>query len=168
LKRKEVKNINKKLILPALAIAILVIGVVDAQTASAQNLTSTRNSLVEKIATKFNLNKDDVQKVFDEEHESRQAEMQTKMQERLSALVSQGKITETQKALILNKQKEIQEKRQQERETWQNLTPEERKSQMESRRSEMETWAKTNGVSIEFLQPKGMMGEGRGMHGPIQ
>ena len=161
------KNINKKFILPALAIGLLILGVVDAQTASAHNSLNAQTTLADKIAAKFNLDKNEVQKVFNEEHEARQVEMQKKMSERLSTLVSENKITEEQKTLILNKQKEMQEKREQERETWLNLTPEERKTQMESRRTEMETWAKTNGVNIEFLQPKGMMGEGKGMHSPM-
>src|SRR3989338_237342 len=64
--------------------------------------------MVQKIAERFGLNQDDVQKVFDEEHQARKAEMETKFNERLSQLVADGKLTEEQKQAIIAKRAELE------------------------------------------------------------
>lgn len=118
-------------------------------------------AIVQKIADKFGLNKDEVQKVFDEERTARQAEMQVKLEERLAQAVTDGKITDAQKTLILNKHKELQEERGTKRQNWQNLTREQRKTQMESKKAELETWTNQNGIDMEYFQFRiGMKGHG--------
>jgi hypothetical protein len=57
---------RKKFIIPALVAAtVLGVGAYSISGASASN-GNGYNSIVEKIASKFSLNKDDVQKVFDD------------------------------------------------------------------------------------------------------
>jgi len=148
----------KKIIaLSALAVVLgaglLKSGIVFAQ-GNGQERMST---LVQKIADKFNLNKDEVQAIFDEdkairetemkaEREARRAEMQTKYEERLTQDVTYGKITEEQRKLILAKHKEMEANRE---------------TKMEGNRTELEAWAKENGIDSSYLMG-GFGGRGRG------
>lgn len=140
----------KKVLLPAVTLLVVGASIFGAHGALAADTDNPESTLVQKIATKFNLNQDEVQKVFDEEHASREAEMQTKNDERLSQLVTDGKITEAQKTLILNKQKELKASRS-DKGSLKNLTPEERKSQMDAKKAELESWAKENGIDVQYL-----------------
>jgi len=150
--RKGVSNINKKkMLFPVMALAVLAGGLLTVTRASAQDSSKPHDVIVQKIADKFGLNKDEVQKVFDEEHAARQAEMEAKNSERLEKLVSEGKITAEQKTLILNKQKELREKHQANRGNFEGKTPEEMKTQMEAERTALEAWAKENGIATEYL-----------------
>lgn len=149
--RKGVSNINKKIIFPVVALAVLGVGLLGINSASANDASNPQTTLVQKIADKFGLNKDEVQKVFNEARDEHQTQMQAKFEEKLTQLVKDGKITDAQKTLILNKHKEIEQNREQNRTAWQNLTPDERKAQMGTKRTEMENWAKENGISMEYL-----------------
>ena len=60
-----------------------------------------QNGLAQRIAQKFNLNQADVEAVIQEEHQARH-------EARLDQLVADGKSTEEQKSLILQKQEEWQ------------------------------------------------------------
>lgn len=155
---------NKKVVLPFLALGVLAFGTLISQNyALAAENVNPETTIVEKIATKFDLNKNEVQKVFDEQKIEMQAQMQAKNEERLTILVSEGKITEAQRTLILNKHKELHESRQSDRDALKELTPEEKKAKMEAKRTELNTWAKENGIDPDFLFLGRGMREG---HGP--
>jgi hypothetical protein len=154
--------LNKKLIFPVIALAVLGFTLLDVNLASADNSENYQKTIVQKIAEKFNLNQDEVQKVFDEVRSERQAEMEAEQQEQLTQLISEGKITEEQKTLIENKQKELRENMESEKDNFKNLTHEERRAQMEEKRSELETWANENGIDVQYLMPFG----GKGHDGP--
>ena len=159
---------QKKLLLTAAAVAIVGTTLVGATQAFAQsNDTSDnpRSSLVERIANKFGLQESEVQAVFDEARSQHQAEMQQRSEERLSQLVSDGKITEEQKQLIISKRDELRAEHQSEHESMQDLTPEERRAAMDEHRQELEDWASQNGIDPQYLMPQGPAGMGRGMHG---
>jgi hypothetical protein len=124
--------------------------------------TNPEQSLVQKLASKFGLKQEEVQSVFDEHHKEMKAEMETKKEERLSQLVKDGKITEAQKQLIINKQKELQAKHEAEFQSMKDKTPEERKAAMEKNKQELEDWAKQNNIDIQYLGMFHMRG-----HGPM-
>jgi len=107
---------------------------------------STGGTLAERIATKFNLNKADVQSVFDSYQTEKQTERQAENSTRLQALVDKGTITADQKAKIEAKQKELQTAR-------------------ESERTALEKWATDNGIDEKYLMGGGMGGRGHG--GPM-
>ncbi len=154
---------NKKLLLTAVTVTVLGAGLFGMQTVSAQTATDPSATIVQKISEKFGLNKDEVQKVFDEERTARRVEMQAKMEERLNTLVSEGKITEAQKQLILAKHKELQAERGSMMQNKANMTPEQRKETMETKRTELEAWAKANGIDTQYLfLGQGMKGFGHG------
>ena len=130
-----------------------------ANNASADS-SNPRESIIERIASRFNLNKDDVKSVFDEDRKEREEEMEKRFEERLSQAVKDGKITEDQKSLILAKHEELRKERGSDFKDRKNMTPEERRSEAEKHRSEMEAWAKTNNIPDEFVGPSfnGRMG----------
>jgi len=157
----------KKTHIVALAtVVVLTTGVITATNVSAQTDSNTNrmSSLVQKLADKFGLNKDDVQAVFDEAHASREAEMETKYEERLTQLVSDGKITEDQKTLILAKHKDLEANRKAEMDSFKSMTADERKTAMDAKRTELENWAKENNIDVHYLM--GMFhGKGHGHPG---
>jgi hypothetical protein len=160
---------QKKILLTAAALAIVGTTLMTAQHAFAQTSDTTTNpmsSLVDKLATKFGLEKSQVQAVFDEERAAHQAEMRAKEEERLNTLVSEGKITQAQKQLIISKRQEMETQRESERESMQNMTAEERQAAMEAKRTALEQWATQNGIDSKYLKAFGRGGHGMrgGMH----
>lgn len=159
-----------KILLGATVSAVVIGGVLmGSSRAFAQESTSATNpmaSLVQKIADKFGLNKDEVQGVFDQSRAEMQQTRQAEYETRLSQLVTDGKITEAQKQLILSKHAEMQAAREKEWGTMKDQTPAERKAAMETRRTALENWATQNGIDTQYLQLGQSKGNGgRGMNG---
>lgn len=122
-----------KLKVAVLSAAVVTgIGAAGALTATVANAQSTGDTLVERIASRFNLNSDEVQEVFDQAQDERQAEQLTDFSEDLQDKVDDGDITAEQKTLIENKAKELQDQR-------------------EAERDELETWAEQNGIDTKYL-----------------
>lgn len=129
----------------SLASLILVGGVAFAQTNQSPN-----GGLAQSIASKFNLNKDDVQKVIDQQH-------QDMMKQHLDKLVSNGKITQEQEDKIIVKLAEMKPRFDAAKANTDEAT---RKKAMDTLRAEMQQWEKDNNI------PKGVMGPQHGPHGP--
>lgn len=109
-------------------------------SATAVNAQSNGSTLVERIASKFNLSESDVQAVVDEIHEEKQVERQAEMSENLQDKVESGDITSEQKTLIETKQKEIQLER-------------------ENEQNSLQKWADENNIDPKYLmQGRGRMG----------
>ena len=122
-------------------------GVASAQAAPNTSITD-KQTLVDKIASTFNLNKDDVQKVFDEDRATHEAEFQQVMEDRLDQAVTDGKITSDQKAQILAKQQEMKAYM----ESLKDKTETERRELMKAKMDEMKQWAEDNNLSgIPFV-----------------
>lgn len=144
---------NKRLLLTVAATGIMGAGLVGATGAFAQSTVSPqehRAAFIQKITDRFKLNKDEVQKVFDEERHSA----------RLDQLVKDGTITEAQKQLILKKHEELQAQHEQNRASLQTMTPEQRKAAVATKKQELETWAKNNGIDPQYLGFFGKRGFG--------
>lgn len=110
-------------------------------------------ALIDKLVERFGLNRDDVQQVFDEEHAARQADMEAKFEDRLSQAVTDGKLTEEQKAALIQKHEEMQA----EMENLKDLSPEERQAQMKQHHEEMKTWLEEQGIQgFGFFTNRGM------------
>lgn len=157
----------KKNLLVAATVATigLGIGVPTAATLAAQAESgSTGSSMVEKITSKFNLNKDDVQKVFDEERASREAEREQQSKDELASLVKAGTLTQAQADKITAKRTELKADREANRDAMKDKTEAERKAAMEAKKAEIDTWASNNGIDAKYL----MLGHGggRGHGGP--
>lgn len=162
-------NMKKKLVYggatAALAVALVAGGGAAAVKAAANEPAAGPASLITKIAQKFGLKEADVKAVFDEEMAAHKADMQAKMQDHLTTLVTEGKITEAQKQLIISKRAEMESARAAEMDSLKDKTPAQRKALMDQKRSELEAWAKTNGIDLKYLMPMGHGLGGRGGHG---
>ncbi len=123
---------------------------------------TSHDTVVQRIAQKFGLQKSSVQSVFDDIRKERQAEMQKQLEERLTQAVKDGKLTDAQKNLILAKHKDMQANREKNREAWMKMTPEERRNERQKTRAEFEAWAKTNNIPPEWVMPYGRGGMGMG------
>lgn len=153
--------------------AATMVGVAQAAT------TTGSDNLVDKISQRFNVDKAEVQKVFDEERTARQAEREQRYEERLSQAVKDGKLTEDQKTKLLAKHKELKaemEKRHESREAERGdmaqkteaereALVEQRKAEMDKQRAEIEAWEKANNIPSGYLMMKGHGGKG-GHGGP--
>lgn len=144
------RTIKKTYIVAALALAITSAGLLGVTRIQAQEV-DPHTSLIQKIATKFGLKIEDVQGVFSEHKTEMQNQMMARFEAKLTQLVTDGKITEAQKQLIINKHKEMQT-------AMQNKTPEERKTEMKNKKAELETWAKQNGIDLQYIMGFGFKG----------
>ncbi|HOX41453.1 MAG TPA: hypothetical protein PK263_04625, partial [bacterium] len=111
---------------------------------------ANKDEIVQDLATKLNVNKDDVQKVFDENREEHMKQRQADREAKLEQAVKDGVITADQKQKLIDRQKEMQAK-------------------MEKDRAEQEQWYKDNGIDRTKLRDYGLgmgpgMGGGRGKH----
>lgn len=121
------------------------------------------SGLVDKIATKFNLNKDEVQKLFDQDRTEHEAQREKEQATRLQKLVDAGTITATQKTAIEAKVKELKAEREVDRTSAKDLSDEERKSKMDEERTALDSWAKAQGLDLSKL--RGVFFGGPGRHG---
>jgi hypothetical protein len=151
--------LQNKILLPVLAVIIGGAAMFGVSQVSAQN-TNGSSDLVQMIAQKFNLPQDQVQQVFSEHKEKHHVQMQVKMEERLTQLVSDGKLTESQKQAIIAKMVEM--KNTFKPETLKDLTSDDRREKMEQHKREMDEWALSQGIDPSLLMFKMKMG--RGMH----
>lgn len=124
------------------AVTLSLVGL--ASMASAQS-TSNSTGIIDKIATKFNLNKSDVQVIFDANKTEQEKERQAEMSNKLQVLVNDGIITADQKAKIEAKRAEQKIKR-------------------DVNRAELEKWASDNGIDAKYVMHGGGWG-GHGGHG---
>ena len=138
-------------------------GLANAAT-SATNSTNPQQSIIDKLATKFGLNKDDVQKVFVEEHAAREASATANVKTKLDALVKEGKITQEQMDKLIAKAAEMKAARETNREGMKVKTDAERKTVMQTEREAFKKWLSDNGIAEEYGRM--IMGGGRGHGGP--
>jgi hypothetical protein len=158
--------VRKKSLL--IAGAVTSIGLASAtafgQGAFAESNSTGGTSLVDRIAQTFHLDKNEVQKVFDADHEEHEAEHKARIEAKLDAAVKEGKLTEEQKSKILAKLEELKQDRPS-REEMESKTPEQRRTEMEQHHQALQQWAKDNNIPEEYL-PFGLKVRGPGPGGP--
>ncbi len=137
-------------------------GVAHAATSSEEN-DGPMSSLVSAIATKFNLDKTQVQEVFDAQREAMEKEREEKVQTELKQLVTDGKLTQAQADAITAKRTELETQREANKDSMKDLSSDERKAKMDEQKTALEAWAKEQGISTEYLRY--VMGHGPGGHG---
>ncbi len=152
-------NIKKPALILGAASLISVGGLAGTGIVSAASGNgSGSTSLVDAIATKFHLNKSEVQSVVDQNRAEHEAEHQKKFESRLDQAVTDGKITSAQKTQILAKEKELKSYM----ESLKDKTPQERHKLMKAKLDALKTWAKQNGIPSQYV----MFGPGGpGHHG---
>lgn len=142
---------SKKTIIIATVFTFITASSLLANKVLAQNSDAPGNhmsDMAQQIANKFGLQQDEVQSVFDDFAAQRQQEMQTQREEHqaqaqqqlsdsLDQAVSDGKITQEQKQLILDKHNQLQEDAQ---------------TRMQNQHDELVQWAQDNGIDTDVLQ----------------
>lgn len=145
-----------------IAVALGLTALLPISRAYAHGYGDMHETLVQRIAQKFGLQQSSVQAVFDDVRKERQAEMQKRLEDRLTQAVKDGKLTDAQKNLILAKHKEMQANREKNRDAWMKMSPEERRNERQKTRAELEAWAKANNIPLEWVMPYGRGGMGMG------
>jgi hypothetical protein len=125
-------NAKKSLLVAAAVATVGVSGVALTHIASAQTTAAGGSSLVDRLASKFSLNKSDVQAVFNEDKAAHQAEKQKLLSDRLQAAVDSGKLTAEQKTLIESKLKELQTVR-------------------DNEMKDLQAWADQNKIDLKYV-----------------
>jgi hypothetical protein len=148
---------NKKIFLTILGLATAGVVTVGATQASAHFWGD--DDFSSKLATKLGVSEDKVKSALDSLRAEKRTDMQATLDKRLTQGVVDKKITEAQKQLILNKYKEMR----QNRESWENLTPEERKDKVSAARDQLKAWAESNNINLGEWFGMGMRHHGRGM-----
>jgi len=153
---------KKRIILPALLLSgALAVGSLGFARAYAQE-NSEYPPIVLKLAEKFGLNASEVQDVFKEVHDEHEADREARFSEHLNDLVSDGKLTESQKQMILDKHEEMEAKM----DEFKDLEPEQRREKMQQYHEELKIWATENGVEFPFMVFKALKpGFGHGFKG---
>lgn len=147
--------IKKIVVLSALALVVTVGLVITNSQVLAQNTAKPNpfSSLVQMIADKFHLNKDDVQAVFtqyrEQQKQNREQNMQQREQNRLDKLVQDNKITTAQKQAILDELNALKNKYNPENNK--NLTPDQRKQQFQDMQNEIKSWAQSQGIDPSYV-----------------
>lgn len=125
---------KKQVIFPAIAIGTLALaGALWFGSSKVEAASTTTDTLVEKIAQKFNLPQDQVQATFDEVHSEKQATRVAEQSTKLDQAVKDGVITQDQKDRIVAKMSE-------------------KRTERRAMRSEMQQWFKDNGIDETKLQ----------------
>jgi hypothetical protein len=164
------KTLKNKILVAGAATAVGLsglagFGMVSAESANTNDGTS---GLVDKLVSKFNLDKDEVQKVFDADRAEHEVNREKEQGKKLQSLVDEGTITASQKTAIEAKLKELKATRDTNKVSMKDLTQDERKVKMEQQRSSLEAWAKEQGIDLTKLGGVFMRGGfgGRG-HGDL-
>lgn len=96
--------------LPHLLIALALIVVSGLGINYAQANGNHRSEIIiNRLAEKFNLDKTEVEQVFAKNRAKRQQQMQARLEENLDQAVEDGKLTEEQKNLLLDKRAEMKD-----------------------------------------------------------
>ncbi len=164
---------KSKKLFTAISFTILVFGImIVAPKAHAQSPTASPHEnfiqgLIQVIAQKFGLDKNQVQTFANTYMQDQRKKMQDTMkkreEDRLTLLVQQGKITDTQKQAILKEIDTLKSKYSST--TMKNLTPDQRKQQFMNIQNELKSWAQSQGINVSLLKPGFGMGMRGGMKG---
>ena len=157
----------KKVIIASSIAALGVTGLAGGAVFAMANSTSgtdAMSGLMSAIATKFNLKKDDVQKVFDEQRTQMETQREQEVKDQVAQLVKDGKLTQAQADKINAKRAELVKEREANRTSEQNLTDAQRKTKMEERKTALDTWFKDNNIDSQYVYL--LMGGHGGRGGP--
>jgi hypothetical protein len=156
---------NKKMIIPMAAVAVLAAGAFGvAQVSASSDAVNPQASLIQKLADKFHLNKSEVQAVFDQNHKDNQAARETSYEARLAQAVTDGKLTSTQKDLVLAEHNKL--KAELDAAITSTTSQADRRTAMDKVRTEADAWVKANNIDAKWLMVGGHgMGGGMGHRG---
>lgn len=121
------------------------------KTTSESTQTTSTPTLLDRIIEKFSLNKTEVETVINNFRDEKQTQMQALFEEKLTAAVKNGELTEVQKQLILAKHTELVKQNEVDN------------TNRQARRAELESWATQNGIDLKYFNEGRGMGRGKGI-----
>jgi predicted RND superfamily exporter protein len=147
---------KKQLIVASLATAVSVaglssIGIANAATDTNSSSTNPVSSLVDEITSKFNLNKSDVQAVFDSHHDAMDAKRESNLKDRLTVLVQSKKLSQSQADAIQVKHDALVKQHEANRDNVRSETDAERKAAHVAQKADIDAWAKQNNIPSEYV-----------------
>jgi hypothetical protein len=155
------KAVKKSMLVGAGVVTIGLAGLSGAGIASAATGTTSTGSdtLVDKIASTFHLDKSKVQAVVDADRQSHIADMEAKRATALKQAVTDGKITQAQADHITAAWKEIDDLRGTTKPESMSTTT---RDQIKQKMDDLRTWLKDQNIDLRSIA--GLGGHGRG-HG---
>lgn len=140
--------ITKKVMLPMAAIALVGASAVGiGATQAASNPNSKNQSLVQDIASTFNLDPAKVQAVFNSHAQAQASSDQARYQDMLQKAVTDGKITQSQMSAILAEHNTLLTQLQ----SAKSQTGSARRDAIKAVNQAAKTWASQNNVSVRWL-----------------
>ena len=158
---------NKKLVIVGVVATVGLAGLGTAAHATTQS--SGSGNLVDALVKKFNLDKSEVEKVFDEQHQARQAERDQRVKDDLAQFVKDGKLTQDQADKLLAKRAELEKNRPTKQGQMTETERQAHQQQMQQKRTELNQWLKDNGIDQQYARylmggHKGGQGVGEHTH----
>jgi hypothetical protein len=136
-----------------------------ALAATTNTATTRQDSLVTKLAAKFNVSKTDVQSVFDEQHAADEAAEAAKVSAALQAKVDAGTLTGDQKKLLETKFAEVEKAHEADKAAGSTKTDSERRAARTAERAALVKWAADNKIDIAIVESVLHGGGKGGRHG---
>lgn len=148
----------KQTLVAGATVATLGLGLAGAGIASADSAAANgQTSLIDKLATTFNLNKDQVAAVFQQDRQDHLAQEQQNRAQRLAQAVTDGKLTQAQADHITAAQKDIESLMSQSEPGQEDDAT---RTSIRQKMDELRTWAQDNNVDLQYAGPMGHGGPG--------
>jgi len=113
--------------------------------------------LIEKLAERFDIDKDEIMDFMEELKEEKRTEMEKRFEESLDELVEEGEITVAQKEIILEKREEIRAFN----EGIGDMKVDEAREAQREMKEEFEDWAEENDIELKYLFTKAANKQGK-------
>jgi hypothetical protein len=150
------RNIKITLSLIAVLALFLMLGTACTGSLNADPLEDEYPPFVERLAERFDLDKDEVMDFMEELREEKGKEMEARFEEKLDELVEEGTITSAQKEAILDKKEEIKTFK----EGLGDMTVSDAREALKDLKEELKDWAQENDIELKYLFPKAAQKKG--------
>ena len=143
---------SKRLIIAASSAGVIGVAGISASAMAATNSSGTYPSIVQKIASTFNLDPSKVNDVFAQQHQANAAAKQAKLKTTLDQAVKDGKLTQDQETKLIAELDSLHAQRQADK-----------TQDRQSFKTQLDQWAADNGItnlSDILPQPTGGMHHG--------
>lgn len=144
-------NIKQQLLVAGAVVTLGGLGTAGVSAMSA-GASPDEGSLVDKVMTRKVAMQGESESALFETKLARMADHQKTIEEELSELVKEGKLTAEQKEKLLSKQAELKALREAEFEAIKNKTKDEARSIIKDRRAELKAWAAENGIPEKYVE----------------
>ena len=150
-------RMKRTIVLPVAALALMAMLAYGVGQVKADDQYKN-HPLVQFIAERFDLDEEEVLSAMEDFQEQQHEEMGVQFENRLTQAVLDGKITEDQREMILQKYEEMRVERESSWAALREMSLEERRDEIMARHEELRSWAEENGIDLSYFN----LGFGRG------